>query len=174
MISFVWQDIHKWSSWFQGRRKMSECCHSDDTIWTLECCHKMQTKTGKKTETCHPYFIWCMSAVLKHCGSWVEQFKPVQLLLTEALFSCQITIEKESGQDVTAPKHGKIDPNNAPHVGGNQWAGGTGNKSRSFVSLIVYVINPNTILCAFSIVRLCCDAVESPVYRWQRHSRTRG
>lgn len=61
-----------------------------------------------------------------------------------SLFSCQITIEKESGQDVTAPKHGKIDPNNAPHVGGNQWAGGTGNKSWSFVSLIVYLINPNT------------------------------
>lgn len=45
-----------------------------------------------------------------------------------SLFSSQITVEKESGQDVTAPKHGKIDPNNAPHVGGNQWAGGTGNK----------------------------------------------
>ncbi|KAG8000987.1 von Willebrand factor A domain-containing protein 8 [Nibea albiflora] len=40
----------------------------------------------------------------------------------------QITIQRESGQDVTAPKHGKIDPNNAPHVGGNQWAGGTGGR----------------------------------------------
>lgn len=47
--------------------------------------------------------------------------------LPRSLFSCQITIEKESGQDVTAPKHGKVDPNNAPHVGGNQWAGGTGD-----------------------------------------------
>ncbi|KNC54048.1 uncharacterized protein AMSG_09710 [Thecamonas trahens ATCC 50062] len=26
----------------------------------------------------------------------------------------------------TAPKHGKIDPDNTPHVGGNQWHGGTG------------------------------------------------
>lgn len=25
----------------------------------------------------------------------------------------------------TMPKFGKIDPNNAPHVGGNTWAGGT-------------------------------------------------
>ncbi|KAM9851049.1 von Willebrand factor A domain-containing protein 8 [Aulostomus maculatus] len=40
----------------------------------------------------------------------------------------QITIQKESGLDVSAPKHGKIDPNNAPHVGGNQWAGGTGGR----------------------------------------------
>lgn len=44
------------------------------------------------------------------------------------LFSFQITVQRESGLDVTAPKHGKIDPNNAPHVGGNQWAGGTGNR----------------------------------------------
>lgn len=27
---------------------------------------------------------------------------------------------------VDAPKHGKIDPENNPHVGGNTWAGGTG------------------------------------------------
>lgn len=40
--------------------------------------------------------------------------------------SLQITIQRDSGLDVTAPKHGKIDANNAPHVGGNQWAGGTG------------------------------------------------
>uniref|UniRef100_A0A3Q3VYX4 von Willebrand factor A domain-containing protein 8 n=1 Tax=Mola mola TaxID=94237 RepID=A0A3Q3VYX4_MOLML len=40
----------------------------------------------------------------------------------------QITIQQDSTLDVTAPKHGKIDPNNAPHVGGNQWAGGTGGR----------------------------------------------
>ncbi|XP_031729156.1 von Willebrand factor A domain-containing protein 8 [Anarrhichthys ocellatus] len=40
----------------------------------------------------------------------------------------QITIQRDSGLDVTAPKHGKTDPNNAPHVGGNQWAGGTGGR----------------------------------------------
>ncbi|XP_071340245.1 von Willebrand factor A domain-containing protein 8 [Trachinotus anak] len=40
----------------------------------------------------------------------------------------QITIQRDSGLDVTAPKYGKIDPNNAPHVGGNQWAGGTGGR----------------------------------------------
>ena len=38
----------------------------------------------------------------------------------------QITIERESGEDVSSPKHGKEDPDNMPHVGGNTWAGGTG------------------------------------------------
>ncbi len=28
--------------------------------------------------------------------------------------------------DLDSPKHGKIDPEGAPHVGGNTWAGGTG------------------------------------------------
>lgn len=42
------------------------------------------------------------------------------------LFFFQITIQRDSGLDVSAPKHGKVDLNNAPHVGGNQWAGGTG------------------------------------------------
>ncbi|XP_056108158.1 von Willebrand factor A domain-containing protein 8 [Rhinichthys klamathensis goyatoka] len=40
----------------------------------------------------------------------------------------QITIQRDSGLDVSSPKHGKIDPKNAPHVGGNQWAGGTGGR----------------------------------------------
>uniref|UniRef100_A0A8C2ZYH6 von Willebrand factor A domain-containing protein 8 n=1 Tax=Cyclopterus lumpus TaxID=8103 RepID=A0A8C2ZYH6_CYCLU len=40
----------------------------------------------------------------------------------------QITIQRDSNLDVTAPKHGKTDPTNAPHVGGNQWAGGTGGR----------------------------------------------
>ncbi|XP_067896341.1 von Willebrand factor A domain-containing protein 8 isoform X2 [Heterodontus francisci] len=40
----------------------------------------------------------------------------------------QITIEKDSGLDVTDPKHGRIDVDNTPHVGGNTWAGGTGGR----------------------------------------------
>jgi len=31
-----------------------------------------------------------------------------------------------STREAKGPKHGKIDPNNTPHVGGNTWAGGTG------------------------------------------------
>lgn len=38
----------------------------------------------------------------------------------------QITKKRYSGLDVSSPKHGKVDPSNEPHVGGNTWAGGTG------------------------------------------------
>ncbi|XP_067848369.1 von Willebrand factor A domain-containing protein 8-like isoform X2 [Heptranchias perlo] len=38
----------------------------------------------------------------------------------------QITIQKDSALDMTAPKHGRVDADNTPHVGGNTWAGGTG------------------------------------------------
>ncbi|XP_069495477.1 von Willebrand factor A domain-containing protein 8 [Ambystoma mexicanum] len=40
----------------------------------------------------------------------------------------QITVERDSNLDVSAPKHGKMDPDNTPHVGGNTWAGGTGGR----------------------------------------------
>lgn len=40
----------------------------------------------------------------------------------------QITVDRPSGLDVTAPKHGKVDETGAPHVGGNTWAGGTGGR----------------------------------------------
>ncbi|XP_066093875.1 von Willebrand factor A domain-containing protein 8 isoform X2 [Saccopteryx bilineata] len=40
----------------------------------------------------------------------------------------QITINRDSGEDVSSPKHGKEDPDNEPHVGGNTWAGGTGGR----------------------------------------------
>ncbi|XP_044576312.1 von Willebrand factor A domain-containing protein 8 [Cotesia glomerata] len=40
----------------------------------------------------------------------------------------QLTKDRHSGLDTNAPKHGKVDPNNDPHVGGNTWAGGTGGR----------------------------------------------
>ncbi|XP_077256080.1 von Willebrand factor A domain-containing protein c12.2 isoform X2 [Temnothorax americanus] len=40
----------------------------------------------------------------------------------------QITKERYSGQNVSEPKHGRVDKNNEPHVGGNTWAGGTGGR----------------------------------------------
>ncbi|KAL7030964.1 hypothetical protein ACKWTF_006849 [Chironomus riparius] len=40
----------------------------------------------------------------------------------------QVTVNHYSGKDVSAPKHGKVDPNNDPHVGGNTWAGGSGGR----------------------------------------------
>ncbi|CAL4081731.1 unnamed protein product, partial [Meganyctiphanes norvegica] len=40
----------------------------------------------------------------------------------------RLEVEKSSGLDVSSPKHGKEDPENTPHVGGNTWAGGTGGR----------------------------------------------
>ena len=45
-----------------------------------------------------------------------------------AIGSLRVEYDRVSGQDVKAPKHGKEDPNNDPHVGGNTWAGGTGGR----------------------------------------------
>ena len=42
--------------------------------------------------------------------------------------SLRVEYDRVSGQDMKAPKHGKEDPNNDPHVGGNTWAGGTGGR----------------------------------------------
>ncbi|GFO45307.1 von Willebrand factor a domain-containing protein 8, partial [Plakobranchus ocellatus] len=41
-----------------------------------------------------------------------------------------INEERESGRDHedVDPKHGKEDPQNQPHVGGNTWAGGVGKR----------------------------------------------
>lgn len=49
------------------------------------------------------------------------------MLLIETYHSCfQMTQDKETDKEATGPKHGQTDPQNAPHVGGNMWAGGTG------------------------------------------------
>ena len=37
-----------------------------------------------------------------------------------------VEYKRKEPKVVGGPKHGKIDPKNCPHVGGNQWAGGTG------------------------------------------------
>ncbi|XP_072394328.1 von Willebrand factor A domain-containing protein 8 isoform X1 [Diabrotica undecimpunctata] len=39
-----------------------------------------------------------------------------------------VTVNRYSGLDTKEPKHGEEDPDNAPHVGGNRWAGGTGGR----------------------------------------------
>ena len=38
--------------------------------------------------------------------------------------------------DLDSPKHGKVDPTGAPHVGGNTWAGGTGGRDTAGKCLI--------------------------------------
>lgn len=63
----------------------------------------------------------------------------------------QITKERYSGEDVSGPKHGKVDKNNEPHVGGNTWAGGTGGifkeimnriKSKGKLHIVAKVLSP--------------------------------
>lgn len=51
----------------------------------------------------------------------------------------QITKERESGRKADGPKQGKIDPKNAPHHGGNTWAGGTGGSNTAGMQLIIHV-----------------------------------
>ncbi|XP_054285808.1 von Willebrand factor A domain-containing protein 8 [Macrosteles quadrilineatus] len=54
----------------------------------------------------------------------------VQLSLAEQKHReyLQLTVQRESGEDVSSPKHGKVDEKGDPHVGGNTWAGGTGGR----------------------------------------------
>lgn len=40
----------------------------------------------------------------------------------------QMSVDRKSGLATSSPKHGKEDPDNKPHVGGNTWAGGTGGR----------------------------------------------
>ncbi|CAF0785254.1 unnamed protein product [Adineta ricciae] len=42
--------------------------------------------------------------------------------------SLDVEYMKGGKTDLSEPKHGKVDPKNEPHVGGNQWAGGTGGR----------------------------------------------
>ena len=39
-----------------------------------------------------------------------------------------LMIERNKVGELDSPKHGKVDPTGAPHVGGNTWAGGTGGR----------------------------------------------
>lgn len=40
----------------------------------------------------------------------------------------RVEYQSDNAKPATMPKHGKIDPHNTPHVGGNTWAGGTGGR----------------------------------------------
>lgn len=40
----------------------------------------------------------------------------------------QLTIDRDQVGEIGSPKHGKIDPTGAPHIGGNTWAGGVGGR----------------------------------------------
>ncbi|KFB42502.1 AGAP000545-PA-like protein [Anopheles sinensis] len=69
------------------------------------------------------------AVLLKHglpIGPYAEGVEAVANLRRQR--ELQMTIRSKSGKDVAGPKHGRVDPNNDPHVGGNTWAGGTGGR----------------------------------------------
>lgn len=65
--------------------------------------------------------------LLKH-GLAIETYAKNELAKERKKREIQMTVERKSGLDVSQPKHGKVDPKNEPHVGGNTWAGGTGGR----------------------------------------------
>ncbi|XP_031637278.1 von Willebrand factor A domain-containing protein 8 [Contarinia nasturtii] len=66
--------------------------------------------------------------VLQKHGFAIEMYAKNELAAIRRQKEIQLTVERTSGLSVSAPKHGKEDPNNKPHVGGNTWAGGTGGR----------------------------------------------
>lgn len=67
------------------------------------------------------------SVLMKH-GLAIESYAKNELAEVRRQKEMQLTVESTSGKDVSSPKHGKVDPNNDPHVGGNTWAGGSGGR----------------------------------------------
>ena len=69
-----------------------------------------------------------VTEVLQKHGLGIESYAKNELAAIRRQKEIQLTIESTSGKDVSAPKHGKEDPKNEPHVGGNTWAGGSGGR----------------------------------------------
>uniref|UniRef100_A0A2M4A0X9 von Willebrand factor A domain-containing protein 8 n=1 Tax=Anopheles triannulatus TaxID=58253 RepID=A0A2M4A0X9_9DIPT len=69
------------------------------------------------------------AVLLRHglpIGEYAEGCEAVAALRRQR--QLQLTVRSHSGKGVSGPKHGKVDPNNDPHVGGNTWAGGSGGR----------------------------------------------
>lgn len=75
-----------------------------------------------------PEMLELVTAVLQKHGFAIEAYAKNELASIRRQKEIQLTVERVSGQNVSAPKHGKVDPKNDPHVGGNTWAGGTGGR----------------------------------------------
>lgn len=66
--------------------------------------------------------------ILQKHGLAIESYAKNELAAIRREREIQLTVERTSGLSASAPKHGKEDPDNKPHVGGNTWAGGTGGR----------------------------------------------
>lgn len=69
-----------------------------------------------------------VTEVLQRHGLAIENYANNELTAIRRQREIQLTVESTSGKSVSEPKHGKEDPDNKPHVGGNTWAGGTGGR----------------------------------------------
>lgn len=69
-----------------------------------------------------------VTEVLQKHGLAIQNYARNELTAIRAQKEIQMTVEHMSGKSVSQPKHGKEDPENKPHVGGNTWAGGTGGR----------------------------------------------
>eukprot|EP00049_Salpingoeca_infusionum_P004861 m.84891 g.84891 ORF g.84891 m.84891 type:complete len:1894 (-) comp12765_c0_seq4:107-5788(-) len=70
---------------------------------------------------------WTLDADLRgeQLAQWTKMVGSRALKGDDAL---RMEYNRHSGLDAQSPKHGKVDPKNEPHVGGNTWAGGTGGR----------------------------------------------
>jgi hypothetical protein len=67
------------------------------------------------------------SVLIKH-GLEIGEYANNELEEIRRVKKLQMIVDRVSGLDVSGPKHGKVDPKNEPHVGGNTWAGGSGGR----------------------------------------------
>uniref|UniRef100_A0AAR5PQP5 von Willebrand factor A domain-containing protein 8 n=2 Tax=Dendroctonus ponderosae TaxID=77166 RepID=A0AAR5PQP5_DENPD len=75
-----------------------------------------------------PELLETLGEVLQKHGFSKNAMSSEYIASKRARENIQVTVNRTSGLDVSAPKHGKEDPKNDPHVGGNTWAGGTGGR----------------------------------------------
>lgn len=75
-----------------------------------------------------PEILELVTDILQKHGLAIESYAANELAAIRRQREIQLTVERKSGLSVSAPKHGKEDPDNKPHVGGNTWAGGTGGR----------------------------------------------
>ncbi|KAJ6647144.1 von Willebrand factor A domain-containing protein 8 [Pseudolycoriella hygida] len=66
--------------------------------------------------------------VLQKHGLEIGSYAKNELALLRKKRDIQLTIQHSNNKSLSTPKHGKEDPENKPHVGGNTWAGGSGGR----------------------------------------------
>uniref|UniRef100_A0A6B2E9N1 von Willebrand factor A domain-containing protein 8 n=1 Tax=Phlebotomus kandelakii TaxID=1109342 RepID=A0A6B2E9N1_9DIPT len=75
-----------------------------------------------------PEALELVTTVLQKHGLPIQGYAREEMAALRKKREIQVTVESKSGKSVSSPKHGKVDPDNKPHVGGNTWAGGSGGR----------------------------------------------